>query len=269
MTWAKHMSEPTGKSYPVSYFRRLVIDLMHFSAKVPSVTIERRMDLAPLVAAREACTPAPSWSAIFTKAYAMVAARTAALRTSYMTFPWPRYYEHPGNIATLNIDRRLADERVVLYVHVVSPETRTLYEIDAEIRDHQEQPVDNLASYRAAVRLSRVPWPVRRFLWWGGLNVFGATRCHHFGTFGFTSLGALGASLTHMVPLLTSTLHYGMFDAAGRLAVRLSFDHRVFDGATAAQALADMEAVLLGAMVEECRGFTAPLPGPAADVTKP
>src|SRR5437763_14723893 len=98
------MSEPTGKSYSVSYFRRLVVDLMHFSAKVPSVTIERRMDLAPLVAARESCTPSPSWSALFTKAYAVVAARSPALRTSYLTFPWPRFYEHPVNIATLNID---------------------------------------------------------------------------------------------------------------------------------------------------------------------
>lgn len=51
------MSRPTGRYIPVSYFRRLVTDLMYFSAKVPSVTIERRMDLAPLVAARQACTP--------------------------------------------------------------------------------------------------------------------------------------------------------------------------------------------------------------------
>jgi hypothetical protein len=262
------MSERTGKSYAVSHFRRLVVDLMHFSAKVPSVTIERRMDLAPLFAARELCAPAPSWSAIFTKAYALVAARTPALRTSYMTFPWPRFYEHPINIATLNIDRQLADERVVLYVHVGSPETLTLYDIDAIIREHQEQPVNSLASYRAAVRLSRVPWPLRHLIWWGGLNVFGGARCRHFGTFGFSSIGALGASLLHMVPLLTSTLHYGMFDASGRLAVRLSFDHRVFDGATAAHALADMEEVLLGSVVEECRGFTAQNAVRAAETEK-
>jgi hypothetical protein len=251
------MSPLTGKSHAVSHFRRLVVDLMHFSAKVPSATIERRMDLAPLVAARELCTPALSWSALFTKAYAMVALRTPALRTAYMTFPWPRFYEHSLNIATLNIDRQVADERVVLYVHVESPETLTLYDIDAIIRDHQEQPVNSLASYRAAVRLSRVPWPLRRLIWWGGLNMFGSMRCRHFGTFGFSSIGALGASLLHMVPLLTSTLHYGMFDASGRLEVRLSFDHRVFDGATAALALADLEKVLLGSVLEECRGFTA------------
>src|SRR5437899_8503499 len=106
------MSRSTGKYTSISCFRRLVTDLMHFSAKVPCVTIERRMDLARLVAARQACTPPPTWSAIFIKAYALVAARTPVLRTSYLTFPAPRFYEHATNIASLNIDRQLADERV-------------------------------------------------------------------------------------------------------------------------------------------------------------
>ena len=34
--------------------------------------------------------------------------------------------------------------------------------------------------------------------------------------------------------------------------MRLSFDHRVLDGAMAARRLADMEEVLLGPMVLEC-----------------
>src|SRR5688572_13312149 len=70
------MFQPTGKYYRVSRFRRLVIDLMHYSATVPSVTIERRMDLGALSAARQECRPSPTWSAIFIKAYAVVAART-------------------------------------------------------------------------------------------------------------------------------------------------------------------------------------------------
>ena len=68
-----------GKSFSVSYFRRLVIDLMHFSSFVPSVTVERRLDLTRLIEARRVCTPSPSWSAIFLKAYAIVAARSRML----------------------------------------------------------------------------------------------------------------------------------------------------------------------------------------------
>src|SRR5690348_8549223 len=100
----------SGRYTSVSHFRRLVTDLMHFSMKVPSVTVERHLELGRLVAARRASTPTPTWSAIFTKAYALVAAHTPALRTSYLTFPWARFYEHPTNIATLNIDRQLANE---------------------------------------------------------------------------------------------------------------------------------------------------------------
>ncbi len=210
------------------------------------------MDLADLVAARQACAPPPTWTGLFTRAFAVVAARTPALRTSYLTFPWPRFYEHPGNIATINIDRQLSGERVVLYAHVPSPEDRTLQELDAIIRVHQDTPASEIESYRNAVRLSRVPWPFRRLLWWAGLNLFGPLRCRHFGTFAISSVGSLGAGITHLMPLLTSQLHYGMFDTAGRVEMRLSFDHRVLDGATAAVALAEMEVVLHDEITQEC-----------------
>jgi hypothetical protein len=255
-------SGAAGKYIPVSHFRRLVTDLMYFAARVPSATVERHMNLADLVAARRACEPPPTWSAIFTRAYAVVAARTPSLRTSYLTFPWPRLYEHAGNIATINVDRQLAGERVVLYAHVPSPEKRTLRELDAIIHAHQHAPVDSIPSYRNARRLSRVPWPFRRFVWGAALNVFGSVRCHHFGTFGITSVGPLGAGITHLMPILTSQLHYGLFDAAGGLDMRLSFDHRVLDGATAAEALADMEDVLCGELVQECDDMARS--GPAA-----
>jgi hypothetical protein len=242
----------TGKYVPISYFRRLVGDLMHFCAKVPSATIERHMELPGLVAARRACVPPPSWSAIFMRAYAVVASRTPALRTSYLTFPWPRLYEHAINIATLNVDRQLANERVVIYAHAPSPECLTLRELDTVINVHRYDPVDSIPSYRSAARLSRVPWPFRRLVWWAALNVFGSVRCAHFGTFGVSSVGALGAGITRLTPLLTSQLHYGMFDAAGGVDMRLSFDHRVLDGATAAVALADMEDVLRGEITRGC-----------------
>ena len=99
--------------------------------------------------------------------------------------------------------------------------------------------------------MSRGPGPCVGPLWWLGLNAIGAIRCHNFGTFGITSVCA-GSSITRMVPLLTTTVHYGMFDADGQVALRLSFDHRVIDGCTAANALAEMEEVLLGPILHEC-----------------
>ncbi len=248
------MATPAGKYHRISHFRRLVIDLMYFSGQVPSVTLERRMDLGRLVAARQARLPSPTWSAIFIKAYALVATRIPQLRTCYLKFPWPRFYEHTVNIATLNVDRQLARERLVLYAHIPSPEKLTLGEIDAIIHFHQQAPVESIPSYRRAVRMSWVPWPFRKLVWWAALNVFGSLRCQHFGTFGITSLGAQGAGIVKIVPLLTSTVHYGMFDPAGAVDMRLSFDHRVMDGTTAAEALVDLEGVLLGPILQECTG---------------
>ena len=169
------MSGATGRYIPVSYFRRLVTDLMHFSAKVPSATIERHMDLAGLVAARQACAPPPTWSAIFTKAYAVVAARTPVLRTSYLTFPWPRLYEHAANIATAQ--RRSPARRTSASSSTPTSPVRKLAPSRSSTPSSattRRTPVESIPSYRQAVRLSRVPWPFRRLLWWAGLNVFGS-----------------------------------------------------------------------------------------------
>jgi len=224
---------------------------MHFSAKVPSVTIDRRMKLAALVAARRACLPRPSWSAIFIKAFALIAARTPELRTAYMTFPWARLYEHPINIATLNVERVANGEKMVLQIQVRTPETRSLDELDAVIVRSKEDPVETIKSYRRARKLSLTPWPLRHMIWWGGLNVFGRRRAHNFGTFGFTSVGAQGAGVLHLIPVLTSTIHYGLFDETGHIDMRMAFDHRVLDGATAARTMMEMEELLLTTILKE------------------
>lgn len=257
------MHSRTSRYHSVSYFRRLIVDLMHFSAKVPSATIDRRLNLARLVDVRQACRPAPTWSAIFTKAYGVVAAGNAKLRTSYMSCPWPRFYENASNIATINVDRELEHERVILYAHVQNPEHLTLREIDAIVSYYKTEPVDNIPTYRHARRMSMVPWPLRRMLWWAALNMFGSQRCRHFGTFGMSSVGCHGSGILKLTPLLTSTIHYGMFDSAGRVEMRLSFDHRVLDASLAANALAELEEVLNGQILDECLTMLAPAERPS------
>src|SRR5260370_22772093 len=249
------MPRPAGRNIAISPFRRLVIDLMHFSQKVPSVTVDRRMNLTRLVAARQACLTRPTWYTLFTKAYAIVAARTPELRRSYLRYSWPHLYEHPRNIATLNLERTHGDEKVVIYALIRGPENRSLQELDALVRWHKEEPLPNIGSFRRALRLGRLPFPIRRFVWWMSLNFFGRIRCHNYGTFGVTTTAGIGAGILHILPILTSTIHYGMFDHSGSPEVRLSFDHRVLDGASAAQALVDLESVLLHEILDEVRGL--------------
>lgn len=247
------MGRSSGRTLPVSPFRRLVTDLMHFSAQVPSVAAERRMDLRPLVAARKACSPHPGWCSLFAKAYGMIARDYPELRRSYLKFPRPHLYEHPHSIATLNIERQLPGENVVLYCLIRAPENRSVAEIDALVRHTKEAPVEQLRSYIRSVRMSHIPWPIRPLFWWISLNVAGRRRCHNFGTFGISSIGAQGAGILHITPILTTTLHFGLFDG-GHLDVRLSWDHRVLDGATIARVLCDLETVLNREIVRELTG---------------
>jgi pyruvate/2-oxoglutarate dehydrogenase complex dihydrolipoamide acyltransferase (E2) component len=83
------------------------------------------------------------------------------------------------------------------------------------------------------------------------LNVFGKLRCHNFGTFTITSVASEGAGIVVLTPLLTSTLHYGLFDERGNLNMSITFDHRVTDGAVVARSLVDVEEVLLGEILQE------------------
>src|SRR5262245_25322551 len=85
-----------GRNLGLSVPRRLVCDLLHFASKVPTVPVQRMVDLGELPAVRARLAARPGWCPIFTKAYAIVASRFPELRRSYLPFPYPRLYEHPG-----------------------------------------------------------------------------------------------------------------------------------------------------------------------------
>ncbi len=248
------MSKPIGRMLPLSPYRRTVADLMHFSQQVPAVTAERRMDLSALIAARTAAPLRSSWTVLFSKAYAIVGRDYPELRRSYLKFPWAHLYEHPHSIAALNIERRLADEDVVLFCLIRSPENRSLEEMDAMVRYHRDTPIEQLRCFQRSVGLGKVPWPFRRGVWWMGLNAFGRRRCHNFGTFSVSSIASQGAGLVSLIPILTSAMHYGLFEPNGMLPMRITWDHRVMDGATIARVLVDLESVLNREMVRELSG---------------
>jgi pyruvate/2-oxoglutarate dehydrogenase complex dihydrolipoamide acyltransferase (E2) component len=79
-------------------------------------------------------------------------------------------------------------------------------------------------------------------------------RPGQFGTFGLSAYSSLGAESLHPLSPLTTTLNYGTIDRDGGVWVRLIYDHRVFDGVTAARALGKLEDVLQGPILAELRG---------------
>jgi hypothetical protein len=211
------------------------------------------MHLADVAQARAANPAKPSWFAVFAKAYGIISARRPELRRSYLTLPWPRLFEHARNVAVLPIERRLPDENVVLYVSLAEPERQTILQLDARIRRQKQEPLENNSFFQTQLWTSRLPRPLRRLLWWLGLNLLGRVRANFYGTFGITSVSAFGSCLVTILPPLTTTLTYGVVEADGGVTVRLCFDHRVMDGAEPARALAELEEVLNGEILAELR----------------
>lgn len=239
----------TGRSLRLSAPRRLVCDLIHFAEKIPSVPVQKVVNIKRVIEARERAPERVSWSVIFAKAYALVCRETPALRRAYMEYPRPRLYEHPYSIASIAVERDYEGEPGVFFGYIPKPENLSLVDLDAEVRRLRTAPVEDV--FRFALRVAKAPRLVRRFLWWYSLNVRGARKAQFFGTFGLTVYSSLGAESLHPLSPLTSTLNYGVIGDDGTVPVRVVYDHRVMDGATVARALARLEEVLNADIVAE------------------
>ncbi|MGH7227559.1 MAG: hypothetical protein ACRELF_30475 [Gemmataceae bacterium] len=244
------MPRSLGRTLALSLPRRFIADLLWASRGVEAVTFERRMNLAPLVAARQESAARLGWCAIFTKAYALVSARRAELRRSYLSYPWPRLHESASNVAAIAVERRFNGEEAVLIAHLRDPERRNLDEIENWLRQCRQAPPQQISSFRRILQITRLPRPLRRLAWLLGLN-WGRHRSRFLGTFGVSVTAGLGATALGVRCPLTTILHYGIFDDDGHIDVRLTFDHRVLDGGNVARALCELEDVLRGEILTE------------------
>jgi hypothetical protein len=230
-----------------------VADLVAVSQRVPLVGMERRMKLGPVAAARAAASPRPGWCAVFTKAFAVVSARIPELRRAYLTFPWPRFFESAETIASVAVERDMAGDVGVGFAVLRGLDTWPVTRVHEAIRRSKSRPEADVATHRRAIRLARLPRPLRRFVWWAALNISGGERARQFGTFGVTAMAGTGSTSHYLLSPLTTTLTYGVFDAAGDVEVRITFDHRVYDGGVGAKVLATLEDVLLTEVRDELR----------------
>lgn len=248
------MPEPRGHTLPLSGPRTFISDLVHYASRVPSIPVAREMDLLPLIEARRNHPLRPSWAALFMRAYALVCTKNPPLRRAYISFPWPRLYEHPISVCAMAFEREHQGEEGIFVGLFRAADNATLRDLQDALRWYKDSPPTEIGFYRQALRISRLPRPLRRFLWWTTLNVSGFKRAKRFGTFGLTTYGALGAESLHPISPLTTTLTFGPIDpATGRVVVKLIYDHRVLDGAFIARRLEELERTLRGPVLEELR----------------
>ena len=245
-----------GRMIPLSVPRRMVIDLLYFARGVPTVPVQKRMALGPLLTARAACRPHPRWTALFTKAYALMARDFPEFRRAYVKLPWPHLYEYPRSNATIIVERDYRGEPGLFSLSIKDPASRPLQDIGRQLERAASVPVESIKDFRRAMRFVRLPRPLRRGLWWLGLNI-GRQRGNYFGTFGISVYSALQAESLHPLSPLTSLLNYGVMSGDGVLDVRIMYDHRVMDGATVARGLARLEEILNTTIKDEVAALAA------------
>ena len=238
------MGEAYGRRLSLSLPRRWINDFLYFAQKVPTVPVQKRMNILALKAAREEADPRPSWVSIFAKAYALIAARRPELRRVYVSFPWAHFYEHPTSVVSIAIERRIDDEDCVFFTQIRGPEEHTPEQIDRVLQHCKEVPIEQFGIFRRAMRISRLPGPLRRLSWWMALNLSGYYRARNVGTFGVSVYSSLGAESLHPLSLMTTTINYGVIADDGTVDVRIVYDHRVLNGATIARVLGELEEVL-------------------------
>jgi hypothetical protein len=246
-----------GTFRKISLPRRLIIDLMHASMRVPFVSLRRNLDIGPLVEARAAAADRPGWAAIFAKAFSLVARDEPVLRTLFVDWPWSYFYELPRSVGMIAIARTENGEDCVLPQKVAAPDEMPLAEVDALVRHAKTAPIDEVPAFRKILRATRMPLPLRRLIWIVGLSI-GRQRANYFGSFGITSVAAFGAGELHALSPGPYIVSYGTVRPDQTVDVVIRWDHRVTDAAMIATVLTRLEQVLNTQIAAELRADQAP-----------
>ena len=239
-----------GRTVRLTVNRRLILDAMRISARVPVASAQRRMELGTVAAARTRCTGRPSWVALFVKAFALTADEVPELRRTYVSFPWPHLYEYPENAALVMIERIYRGENVVFPFRIRNPGWLPLVQLSEVIRNAKTAPIGEVTDFMRVLRIGALPWPLRRLLWWTA-HSFAQQRANYFGTFVVSVYSSLGVEPLFGLPPCTVLLTYGVVAPDGAVDVRVIWDHRVLDGAVMARTLVRMEQVLCADITQE------------------
>jgi len=159
-----------------SHHRRTILDLLHFSRKVPLQPLTRVCHLGAVAALRVRTTPRISWTALLMKAHGLVARDVPELRQAYLPWPWPTLYQHPVSVCTLTVSRVVDGVPCLFFPQFFAPEAMPLDKVQRHIDEFVNRPLWEVGYFRRQLRFSRLPTPLRRLAWWVTLHLSGAKR---------------------------------------------------------------------------------------------
>lgn len=237
----------------LSRARRWTCDFLHFASKVPTVGGTGVVNLSEIAAARRACRPLVSWTAIFTKAIALAAKTQPTLRQCYMPIPWAHIYEHPRCIANVIIEREWENENAVFADLIDEPENKSLREIDDQIQAVKRMRIRSHRRFFYLIEGSFYPAPIRRIFWRIVLYFSGRLRMETLGTISVNSMRSRSAQVTQSFTLHTFNFYVTPPGKDGEMKVQVFVDHRVIDGVMVVRVLREIELVLHNQILKELK----------------
>ncbi|MEY9841206.1 2-oxo acid dehydrogenase subunit E2 [Streptacidiphilus sp. EB103A] len=168
--------------------------------------------------------------------------------------PRPRIAHYPFVNGKVTLDRTLGGRRVVLGTVIPQLQEAELADIQQHLERVREGDPEQFPDFDGVRRLHRMTWSAGRSAFRQAARSL-TLRPHLTGTFAVTSLGHRAVDSFHSVGGTTTTFGVGrVLQRAvvreGELAVApvmrlsLSFDHRVIDGAEAADVLTEVKEAL-------------------------
>jgi pyruvate/2-oxoglutarate dehydrogenase complex dihydrolipoamide acyltransferase (E2) component len=159
-----------------------------------------------------------------------------------------RYRSVNGKLA---MDKTIGGQRVVLSAVLPDLDRASLAEIQDLVDHYRDGDPEQMAEFAGVRLLHRLPWPLRGAAYRSVVRPL-AKRSAAVGTFAVTSLGHRPVDSFHSVGGTTITLGVGrILDrpiaedgavvVAPMMRLSLCFDHRVIDGAEAADVLGDLK----------------------------
>ncbi len=257
-------SRTKGRNLQFSVARRLVIDYLWASAGMARVSVTRSVKLSDVMSVRRLHAEPPSLTAIFVKAFALVAVETPELRRVYMKWPWPHLHEYADNTVNIAHEVQIMGDTALLPLRLRQPELLSLRLLSECIRQAADEPIEASRFYRYLFAYARYPVVLRRPIAALCLNV-PRLRRYIFGTYSISSVSRWQGELGQTIAPVACLLSYGPIDSSGHVRVRLNFDHRIFDGAFAARVLTRLDQVLNSSLLQELRDLGVTGDGPVID----
>lgn len=238
-----------GRTFRLTSSRSLVLDIAHIAMRVPTFPVERWFDMEAVAQARAQALPRISWVTLFVKAYGLASRQIPQLRTHYLKYPFAHFYQAPGSVISVSINRFFEGNDRLFWGRFYQPENLRLVDLQNQLDSYCQGDVGEV--FKRQMLAARLPTMLRRFFWWWRLNFQPKERARRLGTGSISVLAGQGVYNRLHPCILSSTLAYGPLQNDGRMWVTLQCDHRVIDGVAAAEALNMIEHVLHGELLSE------------------